>query len=188
MTRSVIFVGTTAFCWLLAGSVAFAQSAATSSSSTTADSVKPDAAPPTTPHAATNSTPAETKKPKKVWTNDNVGSLDGTVSVVGDSKTSPKNGSDTKADPQYIANTRKQLDKLQSQLDDTSKQLADLTEFSSGKTGITSGGYEINKGYNRVPVDQQISNLKAKKTQLEAKIQTLLDEARKKGVEPGDLR
>lgn len=188
MTRSLFLIGTNAFCWLLAGSVGFAQSAASTAGSTNVDSAKPAAAKAAPPQTTSNATPVETKKPKKVWTNDNVGSLSGTVSVVGESKISSKTSSDSKADPQYIANTRKQLEKLQTQLDDTSKQLADLTEFSTGKTGITSGGYEINKGYNRVPVDQQISNLQAKKTQLETKIEALLDEARKKGVEPGDLR
>ena len=96
--------------------------------------------------------------------------------------------SNSKADGQYIANTRKELAKLQSQLDDTNKQLADLKEFSDGKAPATSSGYEINKGYNRVPVNQQITNLEAKKKQLQDKIGALLDEARKKGVEPGDLR
>jgi hypothetical protein len=37
-------------------------------------------------------------------------------------------------------------------------------------------------------VDQQITSLQDKKKQMEAKIDALLDEARKKGVEPGDLR
>jgi hypothetical protein len=37
-------------------------------------------------------------------------------------------------------------------------------------------------------VDQQITSLQDKKKQLEVKIGALLDEARKKGVQPGDLR
>jgi chromosome segregation ATPase len=132
--------------------------------------------------------PAEAKKPKKVWTNEDVNGLSGPVSVVGNSKNSGKAGSSAKADPQYIANTRKELAKLQSQLDDTDKQLSDLKDFSEGKAPATSSGYQINKGYNRVPVDQQITSLQDKKKQLQDKIGALLDEARKKGVEPGDLR
>jgi hypothetical protein len=109
---------------------------------------------------------------------------------VGNSKNPGKAGSGTggKADGQYIANTKKELAKLQSQLDDTDKQLADLKDFSEGKPPATSSGHQINKGYNRVPVDQQITNLQDKKKQLQAKIDALLDEARKKGVEPGQLR
>ena len=130
----------------------------------------------------------DVKKPRKVWTNDDVNNLNGPVSIVGSSKSSSKTGSESTADPQYITSVKKQLEKLRSQLDDTVKQLADLKAFSDGKGATTSGGYEFTKGYNRVPVDQQISNLQAKKSQLEGKIDALLDEARKKGVEPGDLR
>ena len=110
------------------------------------------------------------------------------VSVVGNSKNLGKTSTASKADPQYIANTRKELAKLQSQLEDTDKQLADLKSFSEGKAPATSSGYQLNKGYNRVPVDQQITGLEDKRKQLEDKIDTLLDEARKKGVLPGDLR
>ena len=188
MTRSFTLGGTIALCWVLTAPAGFAQSS--SAAQATPDNSNPPAASTASaPHATADAaSPAEAKKPKKVWTNDNVSSLNGTVSVVGDSKGQGKARSETKADPQYIANARKQLEKLQAQLDDTNKQLADLTDFSSGKTAVTSGGYEINKGYNRVPVDQQISNLQAKKAQLEGKIDALLEEARKKGVEPGDLR
>jgi hypothetical protein len=49
-------------------------------------------------------------------------------------------------------------------------------------------GYPINKGYNRVPVDQQIASLEDKRRQLQEKIGALFDEARKKGVLPGQLR
>ncbi len=143
---------------------------------------------PSQPPAANPATPADAKKAKKVWTNDEVNSLNGPVSVVGNSKNLGKASGDGKADGQYIANTRKELAKLQSQLDDTNQQLADLKDFSEGKAPATSSGYEFNKGYNRVPVDQQITNLQGKKKQLEGKIGALLDEARKKGVEPGDLR
>jgi hypothetical protein len=114
--------------------------------------------------------------------------LNGPVSVVGNSKNLGKGDADSKADGQYIANTRKELLKLQSQLDDTNKQLADFKDFSEGKAPATSSGYPIHKGYNRVPVDQQITSLEDKRKQLREKIDALVDEARKKGVDPGDLR
>jgi hypothetical protein len=117
-----------------------------------------------------------------------VNGLSGPVSVVGNSKNPEKGGAGGKADGQYIANTKKELAKLQTQLDDTDKQLADLKDFSQGKAPATSSGYTINKGYNRTPVDQQITRLEAKKQELQEKIGALLDEARKKGVQPGDLR
>jgi uncharacterized coiled-coil protein SlyX len=114
--------------------------------------------------------------------------LSGPVSVVGNSKNPGEGGPDSKADGPYIASTRKELQKLRSQLDDLNKQLRDLKDFSAGKAPATSSGYPINKGYNRVPVDQQITSLEEQTKQLRDKIDALADEARKKGVEPGDLR
>jgi hypothetical protein len=164
-----------------------AQSASSSSSQTQ------DPAPASSASPATNAPPAtsaDPKKPKKVWTNDDLGGVNGSVSVVGNSKNPGKAGSsapDKPADAQYISNTKKELQKLRSQLDDTTKELTDLQNFEAGKAPASSG-YPLNKGYNRVPVDQQISSLEAKKKDLEDKIDALLDEARKKGVQPGDLR
>ncbi len=173
------------FCGILCCATCFAQNPASSASQ---NSTPASATAPTPAQNTTALAPADAKKTKKVWTNEDVSGLNGPVSVVGNSKNLGKGGSDGKADGQYIANTRKQLAKLQSQLDDTEKQLADLKDFSEGKAPATSSGYQINKGYNRVPVNQQISSLLDKKKQLQDKIDALLDEARKKGVEPGDLR
>jgi hypothetical protein len=187
MTRSSIQVSTLALSGVLACSTVYAQNPAPASSQSSSAAPAASTSQPQNASSVT-ATPADTKKPKKVWTNDDVNGLHGPVSVVGNSKNLGKPGSDLKADPQYIANTRKQLEKLESQLEDTDKQLTDLKDLSEGKAPATSGGYQINKGYNRVPVDQQITNLQEKKKELEGKIDALLDEARKKGVEPGDLR
>jgi hypothetical protein len=184
MTRSFLYLGALTLCGVLSCSLCFAQNPAPSASQSSSP------APATSPAQSqdTTATTADAKKPRKIWTNEDVNGLSGPVSIVGNSKSSGKASSSAKADPQYIANTRKELAKLQSQLDDTEKQLSDLKDFSEGKAPATSSGYQINKGYNRVPVDQQITGLQDKKKQLEDKIGALLDEARKKGVEPGDLR
>jgi hypothetical protein len=182
MIRSFIYWSAFAFCGALICSTCLAQSPASSTSSP---------APATSPSQPQNSVapaPAAAKNTKKVWTNDDINGLNGPVSVVGNSKNLGQGGAGARADGQYIANTRKELAKMQSQLDDTEEQLVDLKNFSEGKAPATSSGYQINKGYNRVPVDQQIASLQAKKKQLQGKIDALVDEARKKGVEPGDLR
>jgi len=186
MTRSFLLSGTLALSGLVSCAASFAQSSASPQSPSQAPAASPTSAP---AQSATSGATTDTKKTKKVWTNDDVNGLSGPVSVVGNSKNLGKaGGASTKADPQYIASTRKELAKLQSQLNDADKQLADLTSFSEGKAPATSSGYQINKGYNREPVDQQITGLQAKKKELQGKIDALLDEARKKGVEPGDLR
>ena len=186
MTRLFIHWSAFAFCGALSCSaMCFAQSPAPASSQSASPA---PATSPARPPNANALAQADAKKTKKVWTNDDVNGLSGPVSVVGNSKNLGKGGPDAKVDGQYIANTRKELRKLESQLDDTNKQLRDLQAFSEGKAPATSSGYPINKGYNRVPVDQQITSLQDKKKQMEAKIDALLDEARKKGVQPGDLR
>jgi hypothetical protein len=187
MTRYIRYSGVLAFCLALISSTNLAQSSGSSSSQSASPAPGPTTSPAQTPDG-TAPAPADAKKAKKVWTNEDVNGLSGPVSVVGNSKNLGKGGPESKADGQYIASTRKELAKLQSQLDDTNKQLADLKDFSAGKAPATSSGYEINKGYNRVPVDQQITSLEAKQKQLQGKIDALLDEARKKGVQPGDLR
>jgi hypothetical protein len=185
MTQWLLRRSTFAFCAALCCGVCFAQNPAPSASQSSTPAPVASSTPPQDANAVA---PADAKKIKKVWTNEDVGGLNGPVSVVGNSKNLGKGGSDGKADGQYIANTRKELAKLQSQLDDTEKQLADLKDFSEGKAPATSGSYQIDKGYNRVPVNQQIISLQKKKKQLQDKIDALVDEARKKGVQPGDLR
>ena len=187
MTRFVRYSGVLAFYIALLSSTSLAQSSGSSSSQSSSSAPAPTPSAAQTPDG-TSPAPADAKKTKKVWSNEDVHGLSGPVSVVGNSKNLGKGGPESKADGQYIANARKELAKLQSQMDDSKKQLADLKDFSEGKAPATSSGYEINKGYNRVPVDQQITNLEAKQKQLQGKIDALLDEARKKGVEPGDLR
>jgi hypothetical protein len=185
MTRLFIYWSAFVFCGALACAVCFGQNPVPSVSQSTSPAPATSLAQPQNANAPA---PADGKKIKKVWTNDDVHGLNGPVSVVGSSKNLGQGGAGAKADAQYIANTRKELAKMQSQLDDTEKQLADLQEFSEGKAPATSSGYQINKGYNRVPVDQQITGLQDKRKQLRDKIDALVDEARKKGVQPGDLR
>jgi hypothetical protein len=135
-----------------------------------------------------SSTPAETKKPKRVWTNDDVPRSNGAVSVVGDPKNKPKPTSSKPVDAQYVASVRKQLDKLQGQVADIDKQLLDLKNFSEGEPSTSASGMKLRKSYSSEPIEVQMRALRNKKRDLESKIDVLLDEARKKGVESSQLR
>jgi hypothetical protein len=138
-----------------------------------------------------NPTPAaDTPKPKRVWTNENLSHANGAVSVVGDANNNPKTkpAAAKPADAQYIASVRKQLEKWQEQITEVEKQLVDLKNFSSGEPSSGSSGIKLNKSMDRDPIEVQIRELQAKKKDLEAKTDALLDEARKRGVEPGQLR
>ncbi len=132
--------------------------------------------------------PAETKKPKKVWTNENLSGASGPVSVVGDLKNAPKPVSPKPVNAQYVASVRKQLDKLQGEIADIDKQLVDLKNFSEGEPSTSASGLKLNKSYEREPIEVQMRALRDKKKDLESKIDALLDEARKKGVESTQLR
>jgi hypothetical protein len=142
------------------------------------------------PPAASRDSPssAESKKPKKVWTNENLSGANGAVSVVGDPKNKPKPASSKLANAQYVASVRKQLDKLQGVIADIEKQLLDLKNFSEGEPSTSASGIKLNKSYEREPIEVQMRALQDKKKDLESKIDALLDEARKKGVESSELR
>jgi hypothetical protein len=165
-----------------------AQSSSANPSATQNGSQSSAASPEQTPATVTDPNAAPVKKSKKVWTNENMADATGTISVVGDGRASKgKSSPATPADPAYVAKTKKDLQKLQEQIDDANKQLATLKSFSEGEP-VGSGTQEFHKGYNNQPIEQQRVNLEAKKKDLQAKIDSLLDEARKKGVEPGQLR
>jgi hypothetical protein len=149
----------------------------------------PDSTAPAPPASSQDSAPPpETKKPKKVWTNENLSGANGVVSVVGDSKNKPKPASSKPANAPYVASVRKQLDKLQGEIADIDKQLVDLKNFSAGEPSTSASGIKLNKSYEREPIEVQMRALQDKKKDLESKLDALLDEARKKGVDSSELR
>jgi hypothetical protein len=138
----------------------------------------------------------EKKKPKKVWTNDEVKALPGKVSVVGqphqgveyrrgaeyDSSSDKGNGQKSQID-----SYRQQIGELHNQIDAADQRIAQLKNFK-GENGSPTGGINPNKGYNMVPVEDQVKQLEAKKKQLQGQIDDLENEARKNGIDPGKLR
>lgn len=138
------------------------------------------AAPPTSTSASA--------PPKKVWTNDDIRGSRGGVSVIGDKRNQNSHlGSTQPADTATASSIKKSLEKLQSQLDDVNMKLKSYKDFQDGEA-VSKGERDLSKSYSRVPVDQQMVQLLDKKKQLESQIGDLLDEARKKGVDPGQLR
>src|SRR5713101_2653245 len=137
----------------------------------------------------TTSSQEEPKKTKKVWTNDNLGDVSGSaISQMGDAKDSSP-GSRTAAKPassQLVAAFRKQLTALQAQLAGVDKQIATLQSFSKGEAP-GANGLQLHKRYSTEPVDDQVRKLEEKKKSLAAQMDTVLDAARKRGVEPGQL-
>ena len=174
--------------------VAFASQSSNSAGQSASDPAKPAPSP-------TGSDPGSAesgkKKPKKVWTNDEISKVggEGSISVVGNTdanaKGSPKGNSSksTRASSakDQSGSYRSRLRQLHNQLETTEKQIADLRNFNGESTG-TSGGVNMNRGYGRTSVEDQIKILEEKKKQIQAQIGDIDDEARKDGIEPGDLR
>jgi len=73
-------------------------------------------------------------------------------------------------------------------MSDADKQIKDLTNFAKGGSSTSSNGLKPGKSYNREPVEVQIRAFEEKKKDLQSRMDALLDEARKRGVEPGQLR
>jgi chaperonin cofactor prefoldin len=165
-----------------------------------ASTAKPADAPPASSTPATPAAAPEKKKPKKVWTNDEIGSVKGGVSVVGDgasSKTNtPSTGNALPPAPEgavgdarqtMVENYRNQMQHYQAQIESIDKRISQLKNFKAENTS-PSGGININHGYDMVPLEDQVKQLEEKKKQLQAKIDDTENEARKNGIDTGDLR
>lgn len=146
------------------------------------------------PNATQAPAPNATKpKPKKVWTNDNLGDAGGTISVVGGPRSASKTDSnkppaDKGVDPKTLRSLRDQLQRLEAQLAVVDQQLSDLKDFGKGDSKHAGGLSQNTWNYNSSSVDEQIQQLKDKRTKLQTTIDNLLDAARAAGIEPGQLR
>ena len=146
------------------------------------------------PHAQQLQNPptaTDAKKPKKVLTNEDLANSNGKISVVGNGQNNPGNKPKAAvpktANPQYVASVRNQIEKLLKQIVDVDKQITDLKNFKAGEPSTNASGVKLDRRYEREPVEVQIRALQDKKKDLQAKVDGLYDESRKKGVEPGDL-
>ena len=138
--------------------------------------------------------PTERKKLKKVWTNDEIGSVKGGVSVVGDGKqggpshsAAAESSGDSDAGAETVRKYRDQIRQLRDQIAAADRRIEQLKSFK-GENTSPSAGININQGYNMVPVEEQVKQLEEKKRKLEAKIEDVEVEAKKNGVAPGELR
>jgi len=136
---------------------------------------------------ADTSSTTSSPKPKKVWTNDdltpgNSASAAATVKAA-TAPTHPEKATT----PQPANQLRPRLEKLQAQWKDADAQLDRLKRFASGDTS-GDAGRQLHRGYNMVPIPDQIAKLEEKMHQLQLHIDAIYDEARKKGIPAGDLR
>jgi hypothetical protein len=134
--------------------------------------------------------PPEPKKTKKVWTNENLTEVSrSAVSQIGDatSSSSGKSVAVKSTSSQVVASFRKQLAALQAQLSDMDKQIADLKSFSKGEVS-PANGLQMHRKYTMEPVQDQVVKLEEKRKFVAAQMDAVYDAARKRGIEPGQLR
>jgi hypothetical protein len=126
-------------------------------------------------------------KPKKVYTNDDVQpATDGTAPVAGKpARSTAPSGKEPNAE--LARSMRAKLEKLTAQIKDADKQIDNLKRFQAGETS-GDASHQWNKGYNRTPIPEQIAKLEQKRSQLQEQVEAIYDEARKKGLQPGQLR
>ena len=132
----------------------------------------------------TDTSPSTTNaKPKKVWTNDDVAPA--SASVVAKA-TSPAPAA-TGANAHLAVQLRGKLEKLQPQLQGLDTQLDELKRFQAGESS-GDAGRQLHKRYSSAPIPEQIAKLEEKRNNLQEQIEAIYEEARKKGILPGQLR
>ena len=139
-----------------------------------------------TPSSTATSSSTANAKPKKVWTNDDVAQASPGVSVAAKGATSPA-PSAAGANAQLATQLRVKLEKLQSQLKDVDRQLDELKRFQAGELS-GDAGRQLHKRYNTTPIPEQMAKLEEKRNHLQDQIEAMYEEARKKGILPGQLR
>ncbi len=134
------------------------------------------------PAASTPNTP----KPKKVYTDDDIQpSTTGPPATTKPASSPAQPGKDPNAE---VARTmRARLEKLAAQIKDADRQIDELKRFQAGELS-GDAGRQLHKGYNTIPIPDQIAKLEQKRLQLLAQVDATYDAARKKGIQPGQLR
>jgi len=136
----------------------------------------------------------ETKKTKKVWTNENLQDLNGNsgVSVVGAAPAPAGNNPATPRGTGYVREKdpnwyRAQLAPLRAEIDRLDKEITKTREFING--GHTAEG-QLKVNVFTVPMNpaDQIAQLEKRKTGVQAKIDALEDQARRNDIPPGTIR
>jgi len=151
----------------LGSALACCAQSSTSSSGQQDSSTKPESQPPD----------ENKKKPKKIWTNEELDSVKGSVSVVGDNSSdseslSPSAPPNPSAYDRLVDSYLKKLAPLRSDLADLDRKIQNTKEAKGNASEDTAA-------WLRVFADKQ--------GDIQAKIDLILEDARQHGVTPGDL-
>ena len=154
----------------------------------------PPASQPATPAANSQTPPpaGKTEKTRKVWTNDEVGDLRGPVSVVGtkhsvERATQPSQSGAADGRRGKVQRYRAAIATLRKKIDAVDQQIAQYKNFKADNSS-PSGGINPHRGYSMLPPDERVKQLEEKKKQMLTSIEELENQAKKEGIEPGELR
>ncbi len=179
MPRSLILAGVLASFATLNCPAQSSQSGSDSDSAKPAPQSQPPAA--AAPQAKDQSTgkdqAKEKKKPKRVWTEEEISAVGGSISVVGDQR--PSNNSSRTPTPPSASNGRDaayyrgRLAPLRQQIDDVDREIQEMKSV---------------KGTVRENVEAQVQIREARREKIQKQINEIEEDARRHGIAPGQLR
>jgi len=119
----------------------------------------------------------EKKKPKKVWTEEEISAVGGSISVVGDQHASNNSSraptSSSPSDGRDAAYYRGRLAPLRQQIDDVDREIQELKSV---------------KGTVRENLEAQVQIREARREKIQKQINEIEEDARRHGIAPGQLR
>ena len=124
-------------------------------------------------------------KTKKVWTNDDFAPASADAAPAIASRLPARSANNANA--QLASQLRGKLEKLQAQWKDVDQQLDELKRFQAGELS-GDAGRQLHKRYSTAPIPEQIAKLEEKRNHLQDQVEAIYEEARKKGILPGELR
>jgi hypothetical protein len=135
------------------------------------------AAVPKDPNAAKDQA-KEKKKPKKIWTEEEISAVGGSISVVGDLNTSNSSSRAPAAlpaapDGRGAAYYRGRLAPLRQQIEDLDREIRQMKN---------------SKGNVRENVDSQVQIRETQREKIQKQVNEIEEDARRHGIAPGDLR
>jgi hypothetical protein len=86
-----------------------------------------------------------------------------------------------------IQRYRAAIAELRKKIDAGDQRIAQYKNFKADDSS-PNGGINPHKGYSMVPLEEQVKQLEEKKKQMLASIEELENQAKKEGIEPGELR
>jgi chromosome segregation ATPase len=116
----------------------------------------------------------EKKKPKRIWTEEEISAVGGSISVVGDQN--PSNSSSrapAASDGRDAAYYRGRLAPLRQQIEDLDREIRQMKN---------------SKGNVRENVDAQVQIRETRREKIQKQVNEIEEDARRHGIAPGDLR